>query len=111
MITIKKHKETYVIIGIVLLFSLIIILYFYVDYVREIINILIGSFILAYILRPIKIRIQGRCKIKDSTASLIIIIGIAMVYIPRLSISIPSISIGAVVMLLGIFGLARSIFH
>ncbi len=42
---------------------------------------------------------------------LIIILGIAMEYIPRLNIAIPSISIGAVVLLLGIFGLAKNIFN
>jgi len=42
---------------------------------------------------------------------LIIILGIAMIYIPKLNIAIPSISLGAVVMILGIFGLAKSIFR
>jgi uncharacterized membrane protein HdeD (DUF308 family) len=42
---------------------------------------------------------------------LIIALGIAMIYIPKLAISIPSISLGAVVLVLGIFGLAKSIFH
>jgi uncharacterized membrane protein HdeD (DUF308 family) len=42
---------------------------------------------------------------------LIIVLGIAMIYIPAMRISIPSISLGAVVLVLGIFGLAKSIFH
>lgn len=42
---------------------------------------------------------------------LIIILGILMTYIPRINITIPSISIGAVVMVLGVYGLARNLFN
>jgi uncharacterized membrane protein HdeD (DUF308 family) len=42
---------------------------------------------------------------------LIIALGIAMIYIPALHIVIPAISLGVVVFVLGIFGLAKSIFH
>jgi predicted PurR-regulated permease PerM len=60
-----------------------------VDYVGEIINILIGSFILAYILRPIKNQLLIRCKIKDTTASIIIIMVIVAIIIISFYIMIP----------------------
>ncbi|MFA5934730.1 MAG: hypothetical protein WC827_02505 [Candidatus Paceibacterota bacterium] len=41
---------------------------------------------------------------------LIIIVGIAMVYIPKINFSV-TISLGVVVLVLGVFGLARDLFH
>lgn len=89
MITIKKHKERYVKIVILLIFVVIILLYLKLDYVREIINILIASFIFAYILRPIKNKLLRISKIKESTASLLIILCIVALIIISFFIMIP----------------------
>ena len=41
----------------------------------------------------------------------VIILGVAMIYTPRINFVLPEISLGVVVMVLGVFGLARSLFH
>jgi len=40
----------------------------------------------------------------------IVILGIVMSYIPQINITIPSVSLGAVVLVVGVLGLARSLF-
>ncbi len=40
---------------------------------------------------------------------LLIILGVVMVYNPRMNISLPSL--GAIVFVLGVFGLAKSLFN
>jgi len=43
--------------------------------------------------------------------TLLIVLGIVMVYTPRINFVIPSLSIGVIVVILGIYGLARSLFY
>ncbi len=47
---------------------------------------------------------------KSSYWVLIIILGIAMSYIPQININIPSVSLGAIVLVIGVFGLAKNLF-
>lgn len=47
---------------------------------------------------------------KSSYWLLIILLGIIMSYIPRINIVIPSVSLGAIVLIIGVFGLAKNLF-
>ena len=91
MISIKKYKEIYIKIIIIILIVLIYFAYKNLDYFHQIINILTVSFILAYILKPIKSLLIKTKRIKGTTASLIIIIGIVTTIVVGFFIIIPKV--------------------
>lgn len=87
----KKYKSIYIKIILLILVALILVAYIYLDYIREMINILIISYILAYILTPIKKILIKNNRINDMTASLIIVLGAVAIIVVSFYIFVPRI--------------------
>ena len=76
----RKHKKVFIYSVITLLVLLGVLFYIKFDGFKEIINIIIVSFIISYILKPIKVNIANRCKFNDSLESILIIFSIIIVF-------------------------------
>ena len=77
---VKKHKRLSIFLCIILSVIAGILLYINFESFRQVINIIIISFIIAYILKPVKVALVKRFKIKDSLVSIIIILGIVIAF-------------------------------
>ena len=72
---IKKHKNIIIKLSIGVLFLVLIAVYIFNLNIRKIFNLVLLSFIIAYILKPLKIYIAKHTKIKEKKVALIIILG------------------------------------
>ena len=75
---VKKHKTLSIVIGIVLFIIAGVLLYINCEAFNQVINIIIISFIISYILKPVKVSFVKKFNIKDSLASIIIILAIVI---------------------------------
>ena len=91
MNVLKKHKNV-IYKGIVYLIILLSIsLYYFMDTFRDVVNILLISFIVAYILKPIKKAIVKRFNCKEKLASLTIVLGILIILVTLIILFIPNL--------------------
>lgn len=88
MLTVK-HKGILIKTIIAILIIVFIVAYFNKGIISDITNILIASFILAYILKPIKNFIARKIKVKVSTISIFIILGLLTLFVIILYLIIP----------------------
>ena len=87
----KRHKILLIkSLGILLLLSLFL-LYLFNDSIKNIINIIIISFILSYVLMPIRDIIEEKLKVGANIASMMIIFMILMVVVSIIIIFIPTL--------------------
>lgn len=86
-----KNKSLIVKSIILIVIILAVFLYFYWGVFREVVNIIIVSAILAYIIRPIRDFILNRCKLSKRTSTLIIMLGIFSVIVILFLIIIPKV--------------------
>lgn len=88
----KNFMKKYVlkiILSLILIFIFILILK--IDIIREVIKILLISFVLAYALNPVKIWLIERVKLSKGVASAIIVFGILGILIGSIVLIIPSL--------------------
>lgn len=86
---IRKHNRIFKRSLIILSILILALLYIYIGTFKEIVNILLISFILAYILKPVKELIVKKTKMKGSLAAIIIIFGIILVVFISIILLIP----------------------
>lgn len=91
MSILKRHKNLIIKLTVTIFIVLIFLLYVFVESFKVSINIVLISMIIAYILNPIKRKIQSRKSIKDSSAALIIILSIMLFVVVCFIIFIPSL--------------------
>ena len=87
---IKKHKNIIIKLGLGVLFLVLIAVYIFNLNIRKIFNLVLLSFIIAYILKPLKIYIAKHTKIKEKKVALIIILGILIIAIISIVLLIPT---------------------
>lgn len=90
MITVKKHRKFIIRCLIILILIIFILGYVFIEGINNIINLIIISFIFAYILKPIKNLFVKLARVKDSTASIIIILSILGLVISFIVLLIPT---------------------
>lgn len=86
---IKRHRALFLRIGIILIILSIILFYLFCQNFKEVIDIIGISLIISYILRPIKRLIQKKNKIKNSTASLIVILTTILLCLSAIVLLVP----------------------
>lgn len=91
MSMLKKHKIKLAKLFIAICILFVCIMYFFIDSFKKSINIVVISMIIAYLLNPLKRKLQRLCNMKVSTASFIIVFGIIFFIIAALILLIPSI--------------------
>lgn len=91
MKSITKNKPLIIKSIILLLLILAVVLYLYWGVFREVINIIIVSAILAYILRPLRNFILNKSKLSKKVSTLIIMLSIFLVIVLLLLMIIPKI--------------------
>lgn len=91
MINLSKHRK--IISKILIVVGLIIfpLIYMRIKSVKTLVNILAGSFIFAYTLKPLSINISERFNLKKRTSSIIIILSIVVIIVGLLYLMIPAI--------------------
>lgn len=87
---IKRHKTLIVKLSIAILVLLLILIYTFSYNVRNISNLIILSFTLAYILKPLKRYISRVTHINEKIVALLIILGILIIGILSIVILIPT---------------------
>ncbi|MDY6012824.1 AI-2E family transporter [Clostridium sp.] len=91
MKSLTKNKPLIIKSIILLLLILAVVLYLYWGVFREVINIIIVSAILAYILRPLRNFILNKSKLSKKVSTLIIMLSIFLVIVLLLLMIIPKI--------------------
>lgn len=86
-----KNKKNILKLVIILIVISFIMLYFKIEFFKEVVNLLICSFILAYILRPLRDLIIGKRNISKRAATLIVIIGITSLFLLIIFVAVPSL--------------------
>ncbi|MGG7176089.1 AI-2E family transporter [Clostridium paraputrificum] len=86
----KKNKDIFIKFLICLGVVIILVLYLFQDTFKEVINIILISFFVAYILRPIKNIIKGKERLSDRTASIVLILVIIILSIISLFMLLPN---------------------
>ena len=89
---IKKHKNIIIKLGLGVLFLVLIAVYIFNLNIRKIFNLVLLSFIIAYILKPLKIYIAKHTKIKEKKVALnnYKILGILIIAIISIILLIPT---------------------
>lgn len=87
----RKHKIVLIKSIVIILFLSLFLFYLFNDSIRNIINIIIISFILSYILAPVRDVIQEKFKMGASAAAIMIIIIILIITISGIIIFIPKL--------------------
>lgn len=87
----KKHKRIIAVSIICILTLSLILLYLFNDSVKSISNIIIVSFILSYVLIPIRDVIEEKFKIGRKISSMIIILLILLIVISTIVVLIPTL--------------------
>lgn len=87
---IKKHKNIIIKLSLGILFLVLISIYIFNLNIRKIFNLVLLSFIIAYILKPLKIYIAKHTKIKEKKVALLIILGILIIAIFSIVLLIPT---------------------
>ena len=91
MLNYKKNKMLINLIVFIISLIVLILIYLNVKTVRSVINLIFFSFILAYILKPLKEIISEKFNLSKRTSSIIILLSILLIFILALYIVIPSI--------------------
>ena len=86
----QRHKSKIFLIIAVLLIIFILSLYFFNSSIKEIVNIILISFVLSYILNPIKDFLMTRLKINKRAASIIVIFIVIGVVVAGVAIILPT---------------------
>lgn len=84
-----KNKSLIIRISILILLILSIVLYFNWIVFKDVVNIIVISAILAYVLRPLRDFLSNKCKVSKRTATLIVMLGICFLIILLFAILIP----------------------
>lgn len=87
---VKKHKDLIIKCSLIVFLIVAILLYSYVNSIKDIVNIILISFVLAYVLKPIKEMMKRKTKMKGNTISLIIILAIIGMFFVILFLLVPS---------------------
>lgn len=87
----KKYKKNIVIAFLIFLFVIFILSYLFNDSIKNIINIILISFMIAYIITPVREFLQERFKIKKTVASIIIILLILGMFLTCITLIIPEL--------------------
>ena len=87
---IKKHKNIIIKLSLCIVVLVLIAIYIFNLNIRKIFNLILLSFIISYILKPLKIYIAKHTKIKEKKVALIIILGILIIAILSIVLLIPT---------------------
>lgn len=87
----KRYKNKIIPIILLIILLVILLIYLFNDSINSVANIIIISFILSYVISPARDLIEYRFKIKKSTASLLLILGILSLIITCVVIIIPEL--------------------
>lgn len=87
----KKHKKFIIRLLVFLLILTLILIYFYVDAIKSVVNLILISFIISYAIKPLRDFISEKFGLSYKLASLIIIVSSLILLIALLYFMIPTI--------------------
>lgn len=88
---IKKYKKIIIRASIILIFLIMILLYLYVESINYVVNIVVISFLLSYMLRPLRDYICEKVTIKKSLAALLIILLTILSFVALIYCVVPAL--------------------
>ncbi|WP_195970146.1 AI-2E family transporter [Clostridium thermobutyricum] len=91
MVEKKKLKKISLILGIIFLIIILFFLYFKVEIISELVNLIIISAIIAYVLKPLRDILKNKFGLSKRISTLIILVGLILLITVFIVVTIPKL--------------------